>query len=125
MGEFIGRLATTPLGMVRGDRLYQLIEDFGFDSHLFAGVITVPKGFVSDLASIPRPLQIFIQKDEPLEAAIIHDWLYSWMCDIRVSRRGADDIFLEAMTVAGMGPIKRGLVYNAVRYFGSKSWRVT
>jgi hypothetical protein len=105
--------------------MYQLVEDFSFDSYLFAGVITVPKGFVSDLASIPRPLQNFIQKDEPLEAAIIHDWLYSWQCGLGISREAADNIFLEAMTVAGMGRIKRGLVYNAVRYFGGKSWRVT
>lgn len=123
MGRFIGRVALTPVAMREGDRMYMLTEPFGFHSNIYGGVITVPQGFYTDMASIPRVLQPVIAKDEPIEPAVIHDWLYNWQCDLRVSRRDADLIFLEAMTIAGMGKIKRGLIFHAVRNFGMDSWR--
>ena len=38
--------------------------------------ITVPKGFVTDLASVPRAMWAFIAPFDVARAAIVHDLLY-------------------------------------------------
>ncbi len=83
--------------------------------------ITVPAGFSSDLASIPRlarPLIGVLERHAP--AAVVHDWLY-----LRggVSRRAADRIFLTAMATMGVGRLRRWVMYAAVRLGGRKIWR--
>lgn len=124
MAYFVGRLTLTPVGMSRGDRWYEIVEPFGYKSTLLGILIKVPAGFLTDLASVPRVAQNAIQKDEGnLEAAVIHDYLYSRLCQIPATREDADRCFLEAMTVAGVGPVKRGLMFHAVRWFGWRSWK--
>lgn len=62
--------------------------------------ITVPKGFVTDLASIPAPLRLVFKKTGRYSpAGIVHDFLY-WEqpCGAdRISRRIADQIIKEAL----------------------------
>lgn len=124
MSHFIGTLTTKPVGTRGTDRLYELTEPFGLRSTLLDRTFLVPIGFVTDMASIPRAVQLVIQKDEGgiLEAAIIHDWLYSKEGP-PISRKDADRILLEGMTISGVGRVKRGLVYNAVRWFGGRSFK--
>lgn len=82
--------------------------------------ITVPAGFLTDLASIPRPFwPILPPSDDYAEAAVIHDWLYYAG---GLERAEADKIFLEAMTDAGIGWWRRTTIYRAVRLFGGKIW---
>ena len=124
MSAFTGQIVITPLKMTGGSRWYQLKAPFGFWSHHLQEQITVPAGFVTDMASVPLILQPFLQKDEGLlEAAVFHDFLYSNGCELPVSRSDADRVFLEAMTEAGMGAIKRGWAYWAVRGGAAKSWK--
>lgn len=124
MSAFIGRLELTPTGMTGGKRWYQLVEPFGFESWFLGVLIRVPAGFLTDLASVPRAAQLLIQKDEGnIEAAVVHDYLYSRECSLPVSRRDADQVFLEAMTAAGVGKVKRGLMFHAVRWFGGRTWK--
>lgn len=125
MSLFAGRVALTPIGMRDGDRWYETIEPFAFHSQLYGATIKVPVGFQTDMASVPRTFQIALQKDGGIiEAALVHDYLYSISAKpLGFSRRDADRIFLEAMTVAGMGPIKRGWAYNAVRWFGGRTYQ--
>lgn len=124
MSYFIGKLRTETAGTRRKDRLYLLLSPFGFASSLIGQVITVPAGFETDMASIPHLIQPFIQKDEGgiLEAAVIHDYLYSKEGP-KVTRKQADQVFLEAMTIGKVGPVKRGMAFNAVRWFGGRSWK--
>lgn len=84
-------------------------------------VITIPAGFVTDLASIPPlfwPVG-FPRDGQYMSAAILHDYLY-W--DQRCKREQADVIFLEQMDRFGVGARKAGLVYDAVRRFGQSAW---
>ncbi|QFU07678.1 hypothetical protein PARPLA_01592 [Rhodobacteraceae bacterium THAF1] len=91
-------------------------------------VITVPRGLITDLTSVPRPLRWFVGRVGPwLEAAIVHDWLYvAWQVTGRTptarDRLFADDVMLLAMTSAGIGPIQRRAIHLAVRLFGGRGF---
>lgn len=83
-------------------------------------LITVPEGFVTDLASIPAFAQNMISKVGPWDRpAVIHDWLYTTG---QRPRAIADKVLLEAMAVTGTGWIRRRLIYAAVRVAGWKAW---
>lgn len=89
--------------------------------------IRVPKYFVHDLASIPRPLNLIFRKHgKQTSAAILHDWCYykkGYLApDYQVDRAGADKLFLEAMQACGVGYIKRNMMYYAVRIGGFMAW---
>lgn len=99
--------------------------------------ITVPAGFVTDLASIPRWAWILLPPDGPwVKAAIIHDFLYStggsgiWKSHPTsidparaYDRKEADQILREAMENRGVGAFKRNVIYLAVRIGGAGGWR--
>lgn len=101
---------------------WETVKPFAYltkDDH----VITVPEGFETDAASVPRwAWSIFPPTGKYLEAAIIHDWLYSsqkiggeW-----ITRKEADQIFYEAMTELDIKLWRRWLIYRAVRLGGHK-----
>jgi len=85
-------------------------------------IITVPTGFETDGASIPRPFWNILGPHGPyFRAAVIHDFLYSRRSDNHfhgIDRLLADRIFLSAMTDCGVGWITRHTIYRAVRLFG-------
>lgn len=84
-------------------------------------VISIPPGFCSDLASVPRAGLIFWRPFGPWAIpAFIHDWLY-W--DAPVSRSIADLAFRSALRTAGVSPITRFIFYSYVRLFGAIPWR--
>lgn len=97
--------------------------------------ITVPRGFPTDLASIPRWGWILLPPDGPwAKAAIIHDYLYAtrgtgvlWAKPANpegitrpqpYTRRECDQILREAMEDRGVGWFKRWIIYLAVRIGG-------
>jgi len=78
-------------------------------------LITVPEGFHTDLASIPRGFRWLITghgKDR--WGSAVHDYLYS----IRHDRKEADKIFREALLATGNGRFKVSTMYRAVRMGG-------
>lgn len=80
--------------------------------------IVVPRGFITDLASIPRPFRGVFNVNGLLRApAVLHDWLY---CSQRYRRAEADAVFLEAMQARGIDWGTRYGAYETVRAFG---WR--
>lgn len=82
--------------------------------------VTVPKGFVTDLASIPRIFFTALRPDgEYAYAAVIHDYLY-WT-QTR-SRDEADAILKIAMEDFKVGTVKAGAIYTAVRVGGKVAW---
>ena len=99
--------------------------------------VTVPKGFVTDLASVPRWAWMLIPPDGPwVKAAIVHDYLYStggtgkWKKHPpsitrpeHYSRAEADFIMREAMENRGVGWFVRNLIWLAVRVGGASGWR--
>lgn len=85
-----------------------------------------PKGFITDLASIPRALRSLFDINGPSKrAAVLHDWLYCAAQDAAgnsVTRRQADAFFREALAVCGVGLIARNLYWAGVRSFGWTYW---
>jgi len=88
-------------------------------------VIIVPKGTLTDFASVPRGLwNIFPPDGKYSPAAVIHDYLYQTNgLDGKYTRRQSDDILFEAMGVLGVPGWKKHLMYAAVWTFGRKFWK--
>jgi hypothetical protein len=79
-------------------------------------IVTARKGLKTDLTSIPRLFWTVFPKDgDYLEAAIIHDYLYTTQ---EHSRYISDRIFLNLMKQDGIDFLTRNSFYNAVRLFG-------
>jgi hypothetical protein len=84
------------------------------------GRIVVPRGFVTDLASIPPPARSILDVNGPSRApAVLHDWLY---CSRIVGRSLADELFRRALRSRGVGAIERNIFWSAVRGFGWLYW---
>ena len=99
-----------------------LVRDYEYEINGY--VISVPKGFVSDLASVPRMFwSLFPPFGKYTQASIIHDYLYSKQNDTGINKILADKIFLFVMKECGVGTIKRNLMYQAVKMFGEASWK--
>ena len=83
--------------------------------------IIVPVGFVTDLASIPRGLWNLLPKSGAYnEAGVVHDYLYRIN---GVTRKEADEVFLQAMEELGVGRVRRTLMWSAVRMFAGRKWK--
>jgi hypothetical protein len=83
--------------------------------------IVVPKGFVTDLASIPRLFRILLPRDDVyMLPAVIHDYLY-WTQGC--SRSEADSVLFLAMKEYEIDPFRRWIIYLGVRWFGAWAWR--
>jgi len=114
MSEF-----TSPLIlMMLPHRQWSVHESFEYHvGQLGSGiVIRVPKGFQTDLASIPRIVWPILPPHGYYgKAAVIHDYCYDHAIE---SKRWADDVLLEAMDVLGIPRWKKIVIYWAVRLFG-------
>ena len=106
------------------------------------GKVTVPKGFVTDMASVPRVCWAFIAPFDVARAAVIHDLLYknirqyrwTWREDeirepklelerIFRAKEISDKIFLCAMNDSEpeVPSYKKNPAYWAVKVFGNSS----
>lgn len=83
-------------------------------------IISVPKGFITDFASIPQFFRNIIETvGKHGKGAVLHDYLYYTG---ERPRDEADEIFNEAMGVLGVSGWKRMIMYRAVRMFGWYAW---
>ncbi len=92
--------------------------------------ITVPRGMLTDLTSVPSVARSVIGRVGPhLEASIVHDFRYIAWQDLEErgprdeDREFADKLMRVAMEEAGVRGWKRFLIYNAVRSFGGGAYR--
>jgi len=101
-----------------GHRKYEVYEEFEFV--YYDKTIKIPKGLETDLATIPRLFWVvFPPNGVYAKAAIVHDFLYRQLSDsYKISRKLADEIFLEGMTVLGVARWRRTAIYLAVRVGG-------
>jgi len=82
--------------------------------------VDVPRGFVTDLTSVPRYLWAVLQKTGKYgNAAIYHDWLY-WQQSC--PRAVADRVFERAMNDMGVDTTTRHIIWAGVRVFGGQYW---
>lgn len=83
--------------------------------------VQVPRGFVTDFASIPRIFWSVLRPDgEYAHAAVIHDYLY-W--SQTTPKAVADSIFKRAMEDLKVAPATVATLYNAVKLFGDQAWQ--
>jgi len=110
-------------------------------------VVSVPAGFVTDFASIPRGFRnvLSINGSHRL-AAVVHDYLYAKSgkvlakanvyadgavidapapFDVCYSRKDADKVFKVLMRLEGVSGFVAGTMYRAVRLFGGLHLRLT
>ena len=92
--------------------------------HAKSGVIyTVPTGFVTDFASVPRiPIVFALVGDRANEAATLHDWLYTAPHPVP-TREMADDLLYEASISQGVPKWAAWLIYIGVRIGGASHWQ--
>jgi len=82
--------------------------------------IVVPRGFVTDFASVPRVFWTFFPKHgEYTRAAIVHDYLY-W--EQKCNREQADELFDIVMEDSEVDSTSRFTIYAAVRVWGDDAW---
>ena len=113
----MSRFTTPAILEMLDDYRWRLVEPFEFWITDEPGdIISVPAGYITDLASVPRVLWVlFPPHGRYAKAAIIHDWLYD---NALRTKREADLIFLDGMCVLGVPQWRRWLMYIAVRLFG-------
>lgn len=82
--------------------------------------IVVPRGFVTDFASVPRIFWTFFPRHgEYTRAAIVHDFLY-W--EQKCTREQADELFDIVMAGTHVDSTSRFTIYAAVRVWGNDAW---
>lgn len=110
--------------------VWRTARDFQVEIPGGAGVVRVPKGFETDLASVPRLLWPLIGSHElSIVAPVVHDWLYRrrglyWQVDRKqyLTRADADRLFLRLMILEGVAGWKARAAWLAVRLF-ALDWR--
>ena len=104
-------------------------KDEAGDSEYVWHRIRVPRGYKTDLASVPRIGRFLVSRAGPhLEACVVHDWLYqAWIVTKETPTRSmktfADDVLKAAMREANVGRFKTWLIYNACARFGGKDFK--
>lgn len=97
---------------------WRLLLPLVYDSALKKNTIYVPKGFITDFASVPRiPLVYTWVGNKGHRAAVIHDHLYRRG---KENRSVCDAIFREALALDDVGFAARWAMWLGVRSFG---WR--
>jgi hypothetical protein len=120
--EIIKPLLATPIGRRNGRRIWKLMADYVLK--IDGREITVPEGFETDYASVPRtPLLNLVFGDSAHEAAVPHDFGYRYDAG-NIDKSVVDKWFLEIMNHLNEPPErwKRQLMYLAVCYFANSSW---
>jgi hypothetical protein len=122
---FHAKSIDSPLYMGRfKNPMYFLLEPISWTSNFVQASriakVTVPKGFVTDLASIPSPFYSWLRPDgEYAYAAIIHDYLY-W--EQHLPKDQADEVLKAAMQDLKVDRLKIEVIYTAVSAAGQGAW---
>lgn len=99
--------------------VWTLAQDYTRETSL--GTITVPAGFVTDLASVPNQVwHAFPKFGKWTGAAVIHDFLYRMQPDI--SRDEADRVFRDLLKADSVPYGTVRLFYRMVRELGGRAW---
>ncbi|MBP6203354.1 MAG: DUF1353 domain-containing protein [Azonexus sp.] len=103
------------------DGRWTVMAPLVYESDAAGMAITVPAGFETDLASVPRlPLVYMATGGTANAAAVIHDYLYTKHI---VPRDVADAVLREASAVTRVPGWRRWAMWAAVRVFGGAAWR--
>ncbi len=85
-------------------------------------IFEVPRGFVTDMASVPRLFwTAFPPCGKYTPAAVVHDYIY-WHQPSNCNRECADNLLLIAMEESGVSFASRNAIFAGVRVGGESSW---
>ncbi len=117
MSKFLDTLCTNEIS----DSIFEVaITPFRYESNIAGRLFTVPVGFFTDFASVPRLGMVYaLLGNYAHQPAVIHDWLYY---SAIVSRKMADAVLFEAMGVINLSWWRRDLIFSGVRIGGWHAW---
>lgn len=99
---------------------WRLISPLIYQSDLTSQVLTVPAGFETNFASVPRlPLAYWLCGGIGDRAAALHDHLYTTGQLIRVT---CNALFREALLTCGVSAWRAYLMWSMVRAFGTQHY---
>ena len=99
-----------------------LLEEYIYEINGY--LIRVPKSFITDGASVPHSLQwLYNPYGKYINAAVVHDYLYSVYNNTGINRTLADKIFRHIMKETGVDSRIVRKFYAAVKYFGATFWK--
>jgi Protein of unknown function (DUF1353) len=117
----LGKIPAPTVRFFSDNRDAALVEDLSYSVGQSGISITVPRGYVTDFASIPRPLWPLLSPHASYsKAAVVHDLLY-WAQDC--TREEADRLLLTAMVESDVSLVLRWTIYIFVRALGWYAWR--
>lgn len=132
MPKFTGTLKTE---WMPSGKHWRVTEAFEFHSGQFnSGLfVSVPEGFVTDLASIPIGVRWLIPKaGKNAQAAVVHDHIYRHGTmsirvrnntqQVPVSRGMADAIMYQAMKALNVAAWRRELIFRGLQVGGWVAW---
>lgn len=111
------------------DYQWMLLSDLVYKGK--SDIIVVPKGFITDFASVPRFLWSIIPPyGKYTKAAVVHDFLYKHRPLVLamdggqepISRKDSDGIFSRIMKELGTSTWRRWSMYKCVSKWGYKAW---
>ena len=104
---------------------YKLLEDVAIKLS-FGDVIKIPKGYIWDLASVPRLLWAIVPPDSDAELAfLLHDFLYEYrlypkkVCDNEMKVFSKE---LNGTKGISLRNVDNNIRYYAVKWFGKKAY---
>mgnify|MGYP001582945821 CR=1 FL=1 len=118
------------------DKRFMLLADLIYQSNLLKGSFVIPKGFVTDFASVPRvPVAYTLFGNRAHHESVPHDYFYQThrleeiKCgdllqkNTTIGKATADKIFLEAMEARGKSKFVRYAMYWGVVLGGYSSYK--
>lgn len=114
---------TSPLEVrFHGLKDWEVLKEFSYYTEKDnTKIYTVPAGFRTDLATIPRVFwSVFPPHDTYAKAAVIHDYLYE---NAIGTKKEADDLFKEMLEVCGLPKWKVLAMYYSVKAFGKGKFK--
>lgn len=105
------------------DGKWMLGKPLVYQSDVAKTTITVPAGFKTDLASVPRlPVVYWLAGGTSSKAAVVHDYLYTTGT---VPRDVADAVLREASACIGVPAWRRWIMWAGVRFGGASHYAAT
>lgn len=105
-----------------GRGAWQLTDPLVYQSDAAGTTFTVPPGFTTDFASVPRiPLIYEATGDSAHMGAVIHDYLYT-LVPHPTDRAMADLVLREAAIVSGVPGWRAWMIWIGVRIGGASHW---
>lgn len=121
------RVTFHPTEKSEGLRVARVDRDYYYCHNPSGAVFKTPKDFFTNFASVPKWARFYINPmGDHLEAAVVHDWLYSVAENTAAhNRETADEVFKFVLEEAGVNRVKRNLMYWAVRVGAATAYNAT